>query len=239
LGVDAVDPSWIEHTDYFPDFATCLIDQFAWATVAARLGNKANRTDFINRLWYADKKTDDAEEENPAASGFLNLSRTSERQPVDWGQAVSRFKKTLAQERCLCDERVRVHRTYLDLFNLLQELRALEMKLKDLTAERKPAIQPLHEARMNERKFTGEVDEAKNHRLEPCCFPLGILEIPFSRAATQDSRALSRVFSLPRHLGRIDKGPGTVFSVGGSGMGWNQSQSIPQCAPTPRGFYCC
>jgi hypothetical protein len=46
-GKDAVDPSWIEHTDYFPDIATRLIDQPAWAMVAARLGNKANRTDFM------------------------------------------------------------------------------------------------------------------------------------------------------------------------------------------------
>ena len=26
---------WIEHTDYFPDFATRLIDEPAWAMVAA------------------------------------------------------------------------------------------------------------------------------------------------------------------------------------------------------------
>jgi hypothetical protein len=40
-GKDAVDPAWIEHTDYFPDFGTRLIDKPAWAMMAARLGNKA------------------------------------------------------------------------------------------------------------------------------------------------------------------------------------------------------
>ena len=37
---DAVDPSWLELTDYFPEFATRLINQPAWAMVAARLGQQ-------------------------------------------------------------------------------------------------------------------------------------------------------------------------------------------------------
>jgi hypothetical protein len=145
-GKDAVDPSRLEHSDYFPEFATRLIDQPAWAMVAARLGNKANCHEFMNRFWYGDKEADEAKEEDPSASGFLKFLRVFDGQPVDWGRAVHRFKKALAQERCLRDERVRVHRTYLDLFNLLQELLALDMKLKDLMAERQLAIQQLHEA---------------------------------------------------------------------------------------------
>ena len=72
-GKDAVDPSWLEHSDYFPEFATRLIDQPAWAMVAARLGNKANRNEFMSRFWYGDKEANEAEEDDPSASGFLNL----------------------------------------------------------------------------------------------------------------------------------------------------------------------
>ncbi|HEX2524141.1 MAG TPA: AAA domain-containing protein, partial [Terriglobia bacterium] len=179
-GKDAVDPSWLEHSDYFPDFATRLIDQPAWGMVAARLGNKANRNEFMNRFWYGDKEADEAEEEDPSASGFLKFLRAFDGQPADWGRAVRRFKKALAQERCLRDERVRVHRTYLDLFNLLQELPALDMKLKDLTAERQLAIQQLHEAQATERKVIGEVDEAKNRRVNHRRFRPGVLEILFT-----------------------------------------------------------
>ena len=107
-GKDAVDPAWIEHTDYFSDVATRLIDQPAWAMVATRLGNKANRTDFMNRFWYG-TEVNDAAEGHPLASGFLNLLRTFERQPADWWQAVTRFKTALAQERGLRDERLRVY----------------------------------------------------------------------------------------------------------------------------------
>src|SRR5215475_14567399 len=66
-GKDAVDPSWLDHSDYFPEFATRLIEQPAWAMVAARLGNKANRNEFINRLWYGDE-ANDAVEGDPSAS---------------------------------------------------------------------------------------------------------------------------------------------------------------------------
>ena len=178
-GKDAVDPSWTEHTDYFPDFATRLIDQPAWAMVAARLGNKENRTNFRNRFWYG-AEANGAAEGNPSASGFLNLLRTFERQPADWGQAVTRFKTALAQERGLRDERLRVYQMYLDLFTLLQELSTLEMQLTDLATERESAIQQLHAVQAHEKKLAGEVDEATHRRLEHRRFRPGILEILFS-----------------------------------------------------------
>ena len=61
-------------------------------------------------------------------------SERSKDSPSIGDRLSSRFKNALAHERCLRDERLRVHRMYLDLFNLLQELSALDMKLKDLTA---------------------------------------------------------------------------------------------------------
>jgi hypothetical protein len=179
-GKDAVDPSWLEHSDYFPEFATRLIEQPAWAMVAARLGNKANRNEFINRFWYGDKEANEAEEEDPSASGFLKFLRAFEGQPADWGRAAHQFKNALARERCLRDERVQVHRTYLDWFNHLQEVSALDMKLKGLTAERQLAIKQLHDAQANERKFTREVDEAKDCRLEHRRFRPALLEILFT-----------------------------------------------------------
>jgi hypothetical protein len=179
-GRDAVDPAWIEHTDYFPDFGTRLIEKPAWAMMAARLGNKANRNDFINRFWYGDREADDAEAGELSASGFLKLLQAFAKQPVDWGQAVRQFKKALAQEQRLRDERLQIQQTSLDLCNLLQELPTLEMQLKDLVAEHKSTIYQLHEVQTNERKLTGEVDEAKNRRLEHRRFRPGLLEILFS-----------------------------------------------------------
>jgi hypothetical protein len=179
-GKDAVDPSWLGHSDYFPTFATRLIDQPAWAMVAARLGNKANCQEFMNRFWYGDKEAEEAEEKDPSASGFLKFLRAFDGQPADWGRAVRRFKNALAHERRLRNERLRVYRIYLDVFSLQEELSALDMTLKDLTAGRQLAIQQLDDAQANERKFTGEVDEAKHRRLDHRRFRPGILEILFT-----------------------------------------------------------
>ena len=174
---DAVDPSWLELTNYFSEFATRLINQPAWAMVAAPLGNQKNRDTFMERFWYGDKKAEDAEAGDPSASGFRNLLRTLEGQPIDWRQAVSRFKNALAHERRLRDERLRVHRMYLDLFNLREELSVLDMKLKDLTAGRESAFPQLQAAQANERKLTDELDEAQKRRLAHRRFRPGILEI--------------------------------------------------------------
>jgi len=177
---DAVDPSWLELTDYFSEFATRLINQPAWAMVAAPLGKQKNRDTFMERFWYGDKKANEAEAGDPSAAGFRNLLRTFEGQPVDWRQAVSRFKNALAHERRLGDERLRVHRMYLDLFNLREELSALDMKLKELTAGRESALPQLHAAQVNERKLTDEVDEVQKRRLAHRRFRPGILEILFT-----------------------------------------------------------
>ena len=95
-GQEAIDPSWIEETNYFPDFATRLIDQPAWAMIAARLGNKANRNDFMNRFWYGDKEADGSDEGNPSAAGFLNLLKTFEGAAYRLGAGRQQFQEGLS-----------------------------------------------------------------------------------------------------------------------------------------------
>ena len=179
-GKNAVDPAWLGHTDYFPDFATRFIDQPAWAMVAARLGNKVNCNAFVNRFWYEDKAADNGEAGESSASGFFNCLRVFEKRPVDWGQAVRRFKEALAQEQRLRNERLQTHQTYSDLSDLSRELSTLKSQLKDLVIEHESAAHRLHKIQTNEGAFSGEIDEATNRRLEHRRFRPGILEISFS-----------------------------------------------------------
>ena len=53
---DAVDESWLTGSDYFSDFGARLLERPAWAMLAARLGNKANRGDFASKFWYGAKE---------------------------------------------------------------------------------------------------------------------------------------------------------------------------------------
>ena len=179
-GKDAVDPAWVNQIDYFPGFATRLIDQPAWAMIAARLGNKANCNAFVNRFWYEDKAADNVETGESSAYGFLKHLRALEKQPVDWGQAVRRFKEALAQEQRLRNERLRLHQTCSNLFDLQQERSTLESQLKDLAIEHEAAVHRLHKVQTKERAFIGEIDEATNRRLKHRRFRPSVLEILFS-----------------------------------------------------------
>ncbi|MDI5966995.1 DEAD/DEAH box helicase [Streptantibioticus silvisoli] len=49
---DAVDEEWREHADYLARPATFLLESDAWGAVAARLGNRANRSAFKERFWW-------------------------------------------------------------------------------------------------------------------------------------------------------------------------------------------
>ncbi|MFI9724631.1 DEAD/DEAH box helicase [Streptomyces sp. NPDC052396] len=112
---------WRAEADYFAEQATRLLRGTpAWGAVAARLGNKKNRMEFINRLWHGKYKITD-EGAAPPASGRLSRRRDawvdSERgvsqllrewmstpQSGVWRQAKERFQAALAEvERLQAD----------------------------------------------------------------------------------------------------------------------------------------
>ncbi|HXU94578.1 MAG TPA: AAA domain-containing protein [Gallionella sp.] len=186
-GIDAIDPSWLDEIEYFPDIAYRLIGQPAWAMVAARLGNKTNRGKFVSQFWYgkkdeADDSSDDtsnSESLNPE-SGLLTRLKELESQHVDWEQAANTFKDALAAEEKIREERAAIYKAYLDYFSLLQEIPSLESKLSELVAKQKDASRRLKDAidRANELDailVQAKQDRLDNHRLRP-----GFIEIIFS-----------------------------------------------------------
>ncbi|MFI9643982.1 AAA domain-containing protein [Micromonospora sp. NPDC051925] len=124
---DAIDESWRERAaavDYFPDIATALLAgqpddeqpqvvEEAWALVAARLGNKANRSRFVNTFWY---HTPDEPTEKPSEghtwSGLLAVLKGYEQTSPDvpWSTAVSRFRATAARVEAIRTKRAGVYR---------------------------------------------------------------------------------------------------------------------------------
>jgi hypothetical protein len=178
-GQDAIDPTWLEHTDYFPDFASRIMDQPAWAMIAARLGNKANRNDFTNRFWYGNDEADEVDADE-SELGFLKLLKTFDKQPLNWEESVRNFKKALAREQDLRKERLQVYQNYQDSFNFQQQIPALGIKQDGLIAERTATIHRFQETKTNEQQLVTELAVVKNRRLEHRRFRPGILEILFS-----------------------------------------------------------
>ncbi|MEU7227888.1 DEAD/DEAH box helicase [Streptomyces chrestomyceticus] len=117
----ALGAPWREDADYFAEQATRLLKGTpAWGAVAARLGNKKNRMEFINRLWHGKYKITDLGAPPPPAGkaprrrdawidseqGLSQLFREwmSTPQSGVWRQAKERFQASLSEvERLRAD----------------------------------------------------------------------------------------------------------------------------------------
>lgn len=120
---DALGEHWREEADYFSEQATRLLKGTpAWGAVAARLGNKKNRMEFVNRLWHGKYKISDENAPPPPAgrrpprrrdawidseTGVSQLLREWARQPHSgvWRDAKQRFHTALAGVERLREER--------------------------------------------------------------------------------------------------------------------------------------
>lgn len=118
----ALDDLWRDDADYFAEQATRLLKGApAWGAVAARLGNKKNRMEFINRFWHGKYKiTDEAAPPPPSGRpprnrdawvdserGIAHLLRAWGQQPHSgvWREAKEHFRKALNEVERLQTER--------------------------------------------------------------------------------------------------------------------------------------
>lgn len=195
-GKDAVDPSWLKYADYFPEVASRLIDQPAWALVAARLGNKANRSEFLSRFWYGDTDGAGDDDDGASSNGFLALLKAADAEPTDWRQAVKQFEEALAEEQRLRAERERAYQAYIELSSLERDSHRLNSLLKDLGTKREMASGRLDEAREAEKVLNDEVEAARKRRLEHRQLRPSLLEILFSLGrAFQEWRAKDKALA--------------------------------------------
>jgi hypothetical protein len=119
----AIDESWHERAaavDYFTDIASELLSpgddalgviddepgERAWGLVAARLGNKANRSRFTSAFWYH-KPTDD--EIEPWYGMKMLLDRYALQPPEHpWSAAVARFRAAESRVQAIRDARSQI-----------------------------------------------------------------------------------------------------------------------------------
>jgi chromosome segregation ATPase len=164
--------------------------------MAARLGNKANRSEFLNQFWYGGVDDDSADDGGASSTGFLDLLKSVNAGPADWSQAVKQFQKALKEERELREERQKAYQAYIELFSLRLEIPTLESTLRDLEAKRELESDKLHESQNVERRLVGDVESAKSKRLEHRRLRPGLLEILLSLGkAFQEWRAKDKVLA--------------------------------------------
>ncbi len=102
----AIDDAWAGQAAYLAERAGRVLAAPAWGLVAAALGNKTNRGEFVSRFWHGQSadKTKKARRRRP---GFLDWlkKREATATTADWAAAVAAFRAVLADQQRLRDAR--------------------------------------------------------------------------------------------------------------------------------------
>ncbi|MFI0901889.1 DEAD/DEAH box helicase [Streptomyces sp. NPDC020983] len=112
----AIAPQWHEEAGYLAEQASLMLGgEPAWGAVAARLGNRRNRGEFVQSFWWGSRRTTTASgapgRSVPTDQGLWHLlsgrdGRTPA--PVDWAGARRRFRAALRLVERLRAERQEV-----------------------------------------------------------------------------------------------------------------------------------
>ncbi|WP_157430873.1 DEAD/DEAH box helicase [Actinomadura macra] len=150
--------------DYFSGLAARVLHKGgtpieAWGTVAARLGNKRNRQEFVGSFWFSDRDTDE-----PGLMDILKQYKQGGGKAPSWREAVAAFRQALHEVERLRTERADAHELTRSLPDAERELdsslgalngeqqriTALQRHLADAQAVVHQATQ-LHRHRQEER----------------------------------------------------------------------------------------
>jgi AAA domain len=138
---EAIDSAWREQAqdlDYFSALAARALnagredsapesprqaEREAWALIAARLGRSRNRKDFVNAVWWTERRTG-KDDRSPPPTGLRDLLTAWEDHPEgpSWMDAVAAFKRAGDREAAIREERLRVRAALERLAELEPEL---------------------------------------------------------------------------------------------------------------------
>jgi hypothetical protein len=94
--VTAISPQWLEVIDYFRDSASSILGKPAWGLVAAKLGKKSNRSEFVKKFWFS-RQEPEAAENADNLDGMREWLIRAEHAPetsLSWPNACEDFRST-------------------------------------------------------------------------------------------------------------------------------------------------
>ncbi len=184
-GIDALGEHWRDGPGHFSDLASALLGGHAWGLVAAVLGNKTNRKEFIDRFWWG--RLPEKETEARAAAGQPPLrgmqavltgwipprtspggrrapdsvDRTGPGVPTEpvpsWAAAVAAFRAAQAEV-----ERLRTERARLASALAAVESPSAGRRIADLEAAVRRADQEITAATTASEQAVAAADEARS-----------------------------------------------------------------------------
>ncbi|WP_162292487.1 DEAD/DEAH box helicase [Candidatus Promineifilum breve] len=181
-GRDAVDPDYTREDTYFASFAERLLDAPAWALIAARLGNKSNRSAFVNKFWYAGANQEQSGpgEKVIEKSNFLEYLKDKREGVFDWTIAVDRFKKAIQKETQLRNERLAVYQLAKTIPALRSCVSGLIREVDEAMDLRQAIMEDLSTAEATLDRNTKAIEATINDRLLHQNFRPGLWQIIFS-----------------------------------------------------------
>lgn len=94
-GAGAVPGRVAKDARYFAELASSVAGKEAWALMAAPLGNRQNRTEFLSRFWWGSR---DQEARDGLRQHLLSVAK-NETAPLAWDDAVKRFRAAETNEK--------------------------------------------------------------------------------------------------------------------------------------------
>lgn len=110
-----VDAAWLDEYDYFSDLGELVSGAPAWGLVSAALGNKSNRSRFMNRFWFNKEPLKQGSQRHGAAMAgeeagdgplnfrdyltiWANEEHDGGQRQRSWQEAVRRFRRAVEAE---------------------------------------------------------------------------------------------------------------------------------------------
>jgi len=182
-GEEAVDPEWLDRTDYFAELGTRILrntkqnkdddsksrENFdatkptkAWALIAARLGSKSNRSQFIDHGWYSLKDR----KEKPEKIIEIGLTDILDQmnKPVDWKDAVNRFNEALKSEQQLRAERSIYYQAFTVIEELQRKIHRDKKRRQELLTLTKSLQEQLEVQERRVKSLIGKREDLTNRR---------------------------------------------------------------------------
>lgn len=152
-GRDAVPPRVADRGSYFPELAEMVAGKSAWGLLAAPLGNRRNRTEFVSRFWWGQRNSKKGGESALAMRDYLRGIVSGDCAPrISWESAVARFKAALKHETA-CRK-------------LVSEAAALPAKISRLLTESHQTECDLRDAEMEQAELRGVLSNAESRLSE-------------------------------------------------------------------------
>ncbi|WP_324724500.1 ATP-binding protein [Lelliottia sp. JS-SCA-14] len=165
-GEDAVPENVLGQSDYFADLVSELIGKPGWGLLAARLGNKSNRDEFLRVFWW--RKPEENEEgdktfppdtftpkRGEGLAYHLRLIRDGIRAPaIQWRDAVSHFQNVQAREES-------ARKRLIEYSKLDEQISALRLRVKEMTDARALIFSRLTQARVELSEWDASVTQAQ------------------------------------------------------------------------------